>query len=382
MGVYARLVDFDEIFNNLDLTPIVVNDFNTSDKDERDALDQHLYTHYHSDTIEESARCDCNKITGVYEMGVVCPVCNTPVQGTTDKPIESILWIRAPDGVDSLINPEAWMILEPVLRVKDFNFLEYLTDTKYSVDRDRITSKDTLKKLDKLEAANLPRGMNNFIRHFDHIITTLFNASIVDSNKSNKSNKAELWQFIQENKHNFFPKALPIPSRICFVVESTTSGVYIDKPLESAMDAVATIASIRQKAYPLKPYVVENRTAKAIRELARFYDVYMKKRLSKKPGMYRRHIFGSRLHFSARSVITSLSDPHDWRELHVPWGLATQLLKYHIINKLEKRGYGVNEALDFVYSNVQRYNPLLDEIFQELIAESPGLGIPVLFSRN
>lgn len=149
------------------------------------------------------------------------------------------------------------------------------------------------------------------------------------------------------------------------------------------MDAVLTVSSIRSTAIPMRPQVVENRIAKAIRELAKFYDVYMKQRLSKKPGMFRRHVFGSRLHFSARSVITSLSDPHHWQELHIPWGLATQLLKYHIINKLLKRGYSANDALHFVYSNVLRYNAELDQIFQELINESPGgSGIPVIFSRN
>lgn len=381
MGIYASLVDYDEEFQRLDIEPIVVNDYNTAIPEEKEALDHHLFTHYQdTDTIEAGASCDCGSLTDVFRIGLVCHICNTKVQSTTDRPIQSMLWIRAPEGVPRLFNPEAWMILEPALKVKDFNFLEYLTNTGYRYEYDKIKSKETLKKLDKLFAADLPRGLNNFIAHFDQIIEFLFSSSIIDSNKANKG---ELKRFIDENKHLFFPKHIPIPSRICFVVESTTSGVYIDKPLGMAMDAVLTVSSIRSTAIPMRPQVVENRIAKAIRELAKFYDVYMKQRLSKKPGMFRRHVFGSRLHFSARSVITSLSDPHHWQELHIPWGLATQLLKYHIINKLLKRGYSANDALHFVYSNVLRYNAELDQIFQELINESPGgSGIPVIFSRN
>jgi len=380
MGIYAQLVDYDEEFARLDVEPIVVNDYNTSIPEEKEALDQHLFTHYQdTDTIDEAASCDCGALTGVYRIGITCRVCNTQVYSTTDRPIQSMLWIRAPEEVPRLINPEVWMILEQALRVKDFNFLEYLTNTTYRFDPDKITSKETNKKLEKLLAANLPRGFNNFINHFDEIMDFLFTSSIIDSNKANKG---ELKEFIQQNRHLFFPKYLPIPSRICFVVESTNSGVYIDKPLGMAMDAVLTVSSIRSTAVPMRQQVVENRVAKAIRELAGFYDAYMKQRLSKKPGMFRRHVFGSRLHFSARCVITSLSDPHHWKELHVPWGMATQLLKYHIINKLLKRGYTANEALNFVYSNVLRYNAELDEIFKELIAEAEGIGLPVMFSRN
>lgn len=380
MGIHAEMVDFDQEFHNLDIEAIVVNDYNTSIPEEKEALDRHLYTHYQgTDTIEEAASCDCGATTKVYNIGVRCSVCNTAVQSTTDRPIESMLWIRAPEGVQALFSPAAWMVLEPSMRVKEFNFLEYLTNTDYRFDLARITSKDTIRKVNRLLANKIPRGWNNFVKHFDTIMEFLFNSSIVDSAKANKK---ELWSFIQENKHTFFPKHLPIPSKICFVVESTTSGVYIDNPLGSAMDAVLTIASI--KSTPVKPTsaMVQNRVAKTVRELTRFYSDYTRTRLAKKPGMFRRHIFGSRLHFSGRAVIVSISDPHMGHELHIPWGMATQLFKYHLINKLLKRGYGANEALDFVYSNVLKYHPLMDELFKELIAEAPGNGPTCVFQRN
>ena len=380
MGIHAEMVNFDEEFAGLDIEAVVVNDFNTSIPEEKEALDRHLYTHYQgTDTIEESASCDCGSTTRVYNIGVRCTLCGTKVQSTTDRPVESMLWIRAPQGVLGLFSPEAWMVLEPAMRTKEFSFLEYLTNTDYRFDLEKIASKDTVRKINKLLANKIPRGWNNWVRHFDTTVEFLFNASIIDSTKVNKK---ELWAYIQENKHTFFPKHLPIPSRICFVVESTTSGVYIDNPLGSAMDAVLTIASI--KSTPVKPTaaMVQNRVAKTIRELTRFYSEYTRTRLAKKPGMFRRHVFGSRLHFSGRAVITSISDPHLGHELHIPWGMATQLFKYHLINKLLKRGYDANEALAFVYSCVLQYHPVMDELFKELISEAEGMGPACVFQRN
>lgn len=377
MGVYAVMVDHDQEFANLTEEPHLVNNWNTAIAEEKEEFERHLYSHYQdSDSIEESASCDCGHTTGVHMLGVNCSQCGGPVLRTNDRPITPSMWIAAPEGVTGLISPQAWIMLESALSVKEFNFLEFLTNTSYRYDLDQISSKETQRKLGKLLERNLPRGLNNFIQYFDEIVEFLFGANIIDTNKG------ELYQFIQENKRFFFPKYLPIPSRICFVVESTTSGVYIDKPLGMAIDSVLTIASIRSSAYPLKPAVVQNRVVKAIKSLATFHETYGRTRLARKPGLYRRHVFGSRLHFTARGVITSISDPHEYDELHVPWGIATQLLKYHIINKLKKRGRTVNEALSFVYSNVLRYNEELDGIFKELIAESPDKGIPVTFHRN
>lgn len=380
MGVYGELVDFNKKFNELDFEPVIVNDIDTSKVEEKEAFDRFLYTHYqNTDSIENSASCSCGALNTADYLGVVCGTCKTPVVSTTDKPIESILWICAPDGIDGLISPQVWSILEPVLTANKVSFLEWLINPSYVPGRNKPIAKAVRRKLDKLIEAGIERGINNFIRNFDTIIEFLFKSAFIDSNKANKG---DLWAFIQSNKHLFFPQYLPIPSNLAFVIETTNSGIYIDKPLGHAMSVALTIAGIRASKYPLKPHAVQARTTKAIKELAAFYDNYIKNSISPKPGVARRHVFGTRLSLSARGVITSISEPHQSDELHVPWGMATQLLKYHIISKLMRRGYTVNRAMEFVYSNVLQYNPVLDQIFQELIEESPSKGLFCTFSRN
>lgn len=388
MGLYAQIMDFDEEFNRLDKPPGIINDYDVSHPEQREALDLHIYTHYkNTDVIESSASCHCGFYHEARYIGLECDRCFTPIQSTTDRAIESTLWMRAPDGVDGLIHPDVWMKLEQALRTKSFHFLRYLVDTKYPVKYAQITSKDTRRKVDKFLAFDPPRGLNNFIRNFDRIIDFLFDNSIIGKNAKQRR---QLRKFVDDNKHLFFPKFLPIPSRLCFVVETTTSSTYIDVPLREAMNAINSITSIRANPEPMKPETIQNVSFRASESMAMFYERYTRDRLSQKPGVWRRHVFGGRLHLSARGVITSITEPHHGYELHIPWGMGVQLLKYHILNKLFRRGYTARAGLDLIYRSVLCHNQVIGDIFDELIAESYYIdegyvdtkGIPCSLQRN
>ncbi|MFO5854810.1 hypothetical protein ACLBSO_32705, partial [Klebsiella pneumoniae] len=129
-------------------------------------------------------------------------------------------------------------------------------------------------------------------------------------------NKSEYAQFVGQNKDKLFPKYLPVPSKLCFVAESTTSGTYLDKPIEAAIDATLTFASIDASSVPLSPIKAQNRTMRGLRLYGQFYEIYAKSRIAQKPGLARRHMFGARLNATAHAVITSTSVPHDYDESH------------------------------------------------------------------
>lgn len=378
MGIAAEMVDFDQEFYSLPYDPPLVNNFNTAIPEQDEEFRRHLYTHYKdAESIDTMASCHCGKITDVNRKGVVCDTCNTPVTITNERPIKPSMWMRAPEGVEALVTPELWIMLDAALSTKEFNFLDYLTSTDYKVDGSRISSKETRKKYEKLLACNLGRGLNNFIRNFDTIMVALFQNNIIDKNKG------PLQQFIAQNRQYFFPKHLPIPSKLCFVVESTTSGVYIDEPLALGGDAAKTIASIYSTSTTQTQAKIENKTAKALKSNAQFHEVYDRTRLARKPGIMRKHVLGGRLDMTARAVITSISIPHRYDDIYLPWGLSIQLFKYHIINKLLKRNMNAIDCLNFVYSNVLRYNEEMHQILLELISEANnGRGPLCLFARN
>ncbi len=167
------------------------------------------------------------------------------------------------------------------------------------------------------------------------------------------------------------------------MLESNSVISYADTTMTLAIDALKTIASIENSSTPLTQRGRESRTLKAVMLLAQYYVSFASKTMAGKPGVFRKHVFGGRPHFTGRAVITSITDKHDYEELHLPWSLAVKLFKVHLTNKLLRRGFSPVELIRFLDTYTLQYHPLLDELFRELIVEAPkGRGIPCILHRN
>lgn len=375
-GVYLRLVDLNQVFNDLSEPPIIVNDFDLNSIEEKDRLNDMLYTRYEGDTLDTLPSCDCGHIKGQYNIGVKCGRCLTEVEVVTERTLNSVLWIAAPEGVISLINPELYIILSTKMNYAGGNLLEWICNTSCKLKT------DPKRFCEKYINAGFKRGLNYFITHFDEIIEFLFKIKALNKTSA-KSDKDTLKLFIDENKHLFFPKYLPVPSKLGFITENTPMGTFADTNMALAIDAIRTITSIKGGLAGTTQIVRENRAAKAIKLLSDYYFSFFKESLSAKHGWFRKHIFGSRVHFSFRAVISSISDNHRYDELHLPWALSVALFKAHLTNKLmRKYRMTPNECIEFLYANTNNFHPILDEIFKELIAESPDKSIPVILQRN
>jgi DNA-directed RNA polymerase beta' subunit len=166
------------------------------------------------------------------------------------------------------------------------------------------------------------------------------------------------------------------------IIEQTNVGIYVDPIIIKAIDAIEMLVSIDKNFHDQNHRVKENRTAKAISKLSDFYEMFFSANLSPKSGQFRRHVFGTRTNFSFRAVITSLTDTHDYDEIHVPWGIGLTAFRPHLLSKLMKMGMDINSAIGLLLGHVEKYHPLLDKLLQELIAEAPGGSIHVLLQRN
>lgn len=373
MPLFQKLVKFDTVINGLKDTPIIVNDLIDQSEENKEHIKSLIYTKYSPDMLTMLPSCDCGKTKGEYNLGSTCPFCDTVVKSVAEEVIEPLVWFRRPEGVEKLINPMVLTMLGARFKKSGFEIIKWLCDTTYK------THVKQPPVLNIILSQGVVRGYNNFVTNFDSIMALLF--SLRDF-KLKKNQRDYLKELLEVERDAIFSDYIPLPNKSLLIIEKTNVGIYIDPTIIGAIDAIEIITGIDSVMFEHSLRVKENRTIKAISKLSEFYEDYYKANFSGKPGIIRKHIIGSRSHFSFRAVASSITDHHAYDEIYISWGVAITVLREHLINKLLKRGYTYNSAIGLLYAHVDNYNEMLNEIFNELLLETGTGGFVCLIQRN
>lgn len=374
MGAFNRLKNFEHRFSTLRSIPTILNYFDDSTEEERKRINDQIRTKYTEDLLSNMCTCSCGEIVGEFNKNVVCFTCRTPVQSPMEQNLEPILWMKAPEGVHKLINPTFWMMLEEKFTRSNYSIIRWLLDRDY---RPVVRVPDVMQEV---EALNLPRGINAFYENFDAIMDALFT---IKGFRPKKGVIDPLQTVIKMYRDCLFTSYLPVPNRSLLVLEETHVSNYADPTVTGAVDAIRTMSGIDAVGNNYSVQDKESRTIQSICMFADYYDAFYRDKLAQKEGIFRKHIFGTRSHWSFRAVISSITTAHDYEELHVSWGIGVSVMRLHLINKLiRKHGMTPNQATGHLNDHACRYCPLLDMLFKELITECPYKGIPVVFQRN
>lgn len=380
MPIYQKLIDFDEVFHTLPITPVIINDLVNETEDDKEFIKNVITTHYSSDMISLVPSCLCGYKKGEYahEFGETCDVCGHPVKSFVEDAILPGVWFRRPKGLEhtKLISPIIWIMLKNKFSKSGFNIIQWLADTKYrpNVNPPKI--------LEEIIASGIQRGYSAFVNNFDIIIDYLY--SLKDF-RPKKGKRDFLYDLLKDNKNCIFSEYIPLPNKSLLVINKTNVGNFGDMTIMKAIDAIQMLVSIDKNFWNQSVVAKENRTIKAIVALSSFYEDYFKNSLAPKPGQFRKHIFATRTIFSGRAVITSLTGRHEYDELHIPWGMALVMFRPHLLNKLGKMGMDLNSATGLLLGSANKYNSILDRFLNELLHEVPSEynnGIPVIFQRS
>lgn len=391
-GIYFKVFDYERAYRGLNQEPIHVNDFDISLESERERLNSMIYTSYDGDTLSNIPRCGCTGDDGVKgedNIGVRCVVCREICLPITEKPLESVLWIKVPDGVPAFFNLTVWRILNKNLTYSGFSLLEYLTNVFYSPQ-----VKEPVDKMRKLDRLGIPRGYNHFVENYEEIILALFKANLFPGNARRRK---QVLRFLQDNIRVTFTTVLPFPSKLGFITETNNGKVSADHKMAPAIDAIWTIVGIYKKSTGKtspeteanfnergEPTQLrkESRCVRSMCKLVEFYRDFESETAFKKPGISRKLLYGTRPHWSYRAVITSRQKPHNYDGIDLPWSLSVLLFQTHLTNKLLKQRFTPNELKALLYENTLRHHPHLEQLFKELIEETPNGRIDTLFGRN
>ncbi len=380
-GVYQQLTDFDQEITLLACRPTIVNEIDSSTADGKEQLNSILITNYKGDALPILPTCDCGKYQGERFVGRVCEDCSFMVAPATERPIESNVWIAAPEGVHGLINPAFWAMFSRVFTINQTNLMEWMVNSSYRPPNDNLQVFDIISGYVCKNGEKFRRSLNNFYENFYGLMRLLLNGKTLRTIAPGV--RMKIVEFIRENRQRIFCKYLPIPNKLAIVLEQTPTGTYSNESITgTALDAVRSIAGIYARGMVVSQTKRENRCLQAVKQLASYYALQFKDSLGTKRGWNRKHGVGSRQTHSWRCVISSITEPHHYEEVHLPWGVSVGLFTVHIANHFQKQGMCPNEIERRLHWAGMHYDPEIDEIFKKIIADSDEMGPAVMINRN
>ncbi len=375
MAITQTLLSMDEYFRTTQGDKIIVNDLNYFSIQDIESLNSNLMTIYDTETLSTVPVCDCGSLKGRYLLGKVCSDCGATVKEPHRK-VEPLLWLKTLDMDIRFMNPTFWIMLKVILHRK-LDYVRWLSDPKYNPPNKlppyMVGTKDVIPE----------RSYPALIEHLPNLLIYFQNHSHFKKDPEKVKKLELLHNMYLTQKDRVFSTFLPIVNKKLFVMENTTKGKFTNLAVADVIDIVMLwTKTVSDEKLTLKK--ANAITGSVVAKFANLFQNYFDKYLTKKPGAFRKHVYGARSHFTFRTVIISIGGPHDHREIHAPWAMGVTAFRPHILNKLvNKRGYTYKDASKLLFKSVKHYDSVIDEILNELIDESPyPVGIPVLATRN
>lgn len=391
MAVTQNLLNLDEYFKFTPGQKIIVNDLNLLNVDDIETINKSLMTVYdNTDIISTKPQCECGNLSGRYLLDHWCSLCGTQCKDVHDK-VYPIIWLKALHPRLKFLNPAFYTMLARLLD-NSIDALRWLSDDKYNPP---VKIQPYLMHLKEI-LGNV-RSYSNTIENIPKIINYLMTLSKF-KNPDKQFSLVYLLDLYNTNMKDVFSDHLPIVNKKLFVRENTNKGVFVNLVVADAMEVVMSwvkTCSMDKMSFNnpnLENGEIDSKLFKkydlaTIRTLSKLSEMcvsYFDKYVAQKSGILRKHVYGSRSHFTFRNVIVSRSGPHRHDQIIAPWVVGCSTFRPYLLNKLvHQRGFGYRDASNLILKSVKKYDPLIDELLQELVNEAPDpRGIPVLAQRN
>lgn len=365
MAIIQAFISIDNLYHKVN-RKVILNDVKLTD----DRLKDLIYTTA-GEKISLIPQCECGNLHNGFRLGKMCSLCNTDVVKPFDN-IDPLLWTRTFRDDLKWLNPHFWVMLSNIISTK-VDGLRWLADTSYNPPK----PPEVLPMIAEVIGG---RSYLNVINNIEKIIMFLrHNSKFKTMVKTIKLNI--LLRKFRKNKDILFSTHLPMINKRLFISETSKDGRYDTMLLADVVDN-AVMAVVTANDVDTSDKRLQNATAKLISSSGNLFINYIRDMVGKKQGLLRKNVYGTRVHFSFRAVITSLSTIYDYDEIHVPWVVGVSAFRPHLLNKLMGMDYTLDEASELLFTTAFKHNDLIDTLLKELIAESDYKGLPVLFNRN
>ena len=374
MPVTKRIKNMDEYFHSVSGLKIIVNQMALYNSKEDENLSNLLITVYNKDVLDTVPSCSCGKLKGAAYLGITCDNCSEEVT-EFHKKVDPILWLKTLSDDIPFINPYYYMSVRYILDKKN-DWLRWLGDSQYNPNVNippyLYGVRDTV--------LNGERTYSNLLTNFHKVLKYLINHNFFLKQEDKRDELILALETWVNKKEDILSTYMPIVNKKLFVMENTTKGKFTTLTVADIYDVVLTWRTVSNTNLNVKRK--ETATLNVIHKLTTFFYNYFKKYLLKKPGLFRKHLYGARSGFTFRSVIVSIPGKHAYDEIHVPWAIGIATYRPHILNKLYKLGFNYRDANKKLTRAVKKFDNDISLILDELISETSGKRIPVLAQRN
>ena len=358
-----KINPLDEGFNsdNVITNPIAVN------KKDRTFTPDGIFSEKVFGKLMSSGRdysCECGDMQGSFFKGMFCVKCDTAVS-RRDSMFSKRGWIDL--GEYSIIHPMIYQYL--VKAFKKDNLVQILAG-KHKYDSDGIMMEnDTRRTSSKYHCIGMQKFKENFDEIFDYF-----------RNTSNDVTEP-FFNIIEEHRSLIFSSKIPIFNHIL-------RPAIMQRDLFSFDEVNNIFNLVINFNKQLQELTTEERTP--VRIDALLWNIQEKvneimedvlTKLSGKFGYLRTKLLGTRINFSARSVITPLSSGHDLDEIHVPYLTFLELFRFQIISTIANTHKISLLEADERWARAQsKRDDFIFNLCEEMIRRQNGW--PCLLNRN
>lgn len=406
-GIGQRIASLDDIVANLKIKPTLINNININSREDIEELKNKSFMWYTNSVLDGIATCACGKTER--SVGLKCRHCGTEVTNPIEEKPVSHLWLYVPDRFGPILTTRTFKMFKQLMMLKSdkregasesMDVMAWLIYSHYKYPSTKTRCLSFINAF-KTSFPNYRRCITDFYTNFDAIFEWMKDYHGVPKDPTKKlGNKTYIaWravdEFVRVNRNNLFTRWLPFPSRIIFAVENVSYCTFADPSFEMVMDAIYTVSGIDSDSYKGTDSEIETRIAKALISMTAFTDAALQTVVGSKEGLARGHQYGTRMHYNARLVVSSIKGAHRYDEIHLGWGATVNMLQQYIYNRLLRKGKSPTEIDKAIRTAIHVYDKEIDEIFDELIEAGRYLpcniniatgerlpGIPMTVHRN
>ena len=328
------------------------------------------------------ARCDCECMSGNSLKGVICPVCHTEVRfkwDTAKDYLRADFWVKCPDKLPGgWLAPAVYATLSYWLDISGKgSWLDFVLDTTRELPVE-------------FDGYITGQGFDYLHKNFDDVIN--FFANVFPATK-NRDLTPFILRYLQCYKDRIWCHYHALPSRDIHPImtrdsSDTAKRYFSDQKASNLIKAIVTLSNLRHTSERKQTMDRVERGAYKAHQFLMAYDESLEdisvggKATIGKKATPRAHISGGRMNWTGRTVITPIVGPHDYDEIILPWKMIVPMNRVQILSKLTgKYNKSPNEAMNIYVSSELSYNPLIETILHELIAEHRYGGLPIIWWR-